>query len=380
MMKKILVFIDWYLPGYKAGGPVRSMANMIACLKENYQFHVVCLNTDYLEKTPYPEIRTGEWNKLSENEFVCYIPENELSVKLVKKVIAEKDYELVYINGIYSFYFSILPLIYSKRLKIQKIVVAPRGMFSQQAFTAKKLKKKLFLAFARISGLYKNIVFHVTSKSEEIDILKLKPGNAGVILLPNLPPVAKTSIKENTGKQKGELKLVSIARISPEKNTLFALQVLKEKPYQGKIFLDLYGPVYDKPYWKKCLEVISAMPENISVVYKGTVINSQVEETLRNYHFLFLPSAGENFGHSILESFIAGVPVIISNLTPWKNLEEKGLGWDYELNKDLFASAIRKSLDMTEQSYRVLKISTTNFAAEITDMRALVDSYKSFFG
>jgi len=26
--KKILVFIDWYLPGYKAGGPVRSMANI----------------------------------------------------------------------------------------------------------------------------------------------------------------------------------------------------------------------------------------------------------------------------------------------------------------------------------------------------------------
>ena len=32
--KKLLVFTDWYLPAYKAGGPVRSIANIVAHLKD----------------------------------------------------------------------------------------------------------------------------------------------------------------------------------------------------------------------------------------------------------------------------------------------------------------------------------------------------------
>ncbi|CAN5434615.1 hypothetical protein BH10BAC1_BH10BAC1_14720 [soil metagenome] len=28
--KKVLIFIDWYLPGYKAGGPRQSVANLVA--------------------------------------------------------------------------------------------------------------------------------------------------------------------------------------------------------------------------------------------------------------------------------------------------------------------------------------------------------------
>ena len=36
---------------------------------------------------------------------------------------------------------------------------------------------------------------------------------------------------------------------------------------------------------------------------------------------MFLPSKGENFGHIIMESLAASTPVIISDLTPWKDLE-----------------------------------------------------------
>ena len=39
--KKILVAIDWYLPGYKAGGPIRSCASIINCLKDDFDFAVL---------------------------------------------------------------------------------------------------------------------------------------------------------------------------------------------------------------------------------------------------------------------------------------------------------------------------------------------------
>jgi glycosyltransferase involved in cell wall biosynthesis len=39
-----------------------------------------------------------------------------------------------------------------------------------------------------------------------------------------------------------------------------------------------------------------------------------------------MPTLNENFGHSILESFCAGCPVIISDQTPWNGLQAIKVG------------------------------------------------------
>ncbi len=61
--KKILVFIDWFLPGYKAGGPIRSVAHIVSQLSGNYKFFIVTRNTDYLESEPYKSIKSNQINK-----------------------------------------------------------------------------------------------------------------------------------------------------------------------------------------------------------------------------------------------------------------------------------------------------------------------------
>jgi glycosyltransferase involved in cell wall biosynthesis len=378
-MKKILVFIDWYLPGYKAGGPIRSMANMISNLKEEYCFYVVCRNTDYLEVEPYKNIKSGEWNQLSDNEYVYYKENNLLSSKSIKKIISSGNFDLIYINGVYSYYFSILPLFLSKKLGFEKIIVAPRGMLSNQAFSSKKLKKTIFIQLVKLFGLFKNIIFHVTSPTEEKDIklLNLKPKNIWQIA--NLSPAILKNQASEIEKKSGELKLVSIARVSPEKNTLFALECLSHQ-FHGKIYFSIYGSIYNKEYWKQCLETISRLPENIEVVYKGEINNNEVISILQENHFLFLPSKGENFGHSILESFIAGRPVIISNKTPWLNLHDKKLGWDIELNSELFAQAIQEAIMFNNQEYQLIAESCKEYAIKLTDNSKLKESYKKLFG
>ena len=50
--KKILVFIDWFLPGTNSGGPVRSVSNMIEHLGGDYEFLVVTRDTDYCANKP----------------------------------------------------------------------------------------------------------------------------------------------------------------------------------------------------------------------------------------------------------------------------------------------------------------------------------------
>ncbi len=158
---------------------------------------------------------------------------------------------------------------------------------------------------------------------------------------------ALLSVK-NIKKEKGKLKLVSLARISPEKNTLFAIEKLLDlHGIKGDIVFDLYGQIYDDSYWKECKEKINQLPSNVTVNYKGLVDSDLVGETIHNYHALFMPSRGENFGHVILESFMSGRPVVISDQTPWRGLESERCGWDLALRTD-YKSAPTEDLSLVE--------------------------------
>lgn len=329
--KKILIFIDWFLPGYKAGGPVRSMANMVDYLQEDYDFYIITRNTDYTESISYTTVQSNCWEHYSENVKVYYADQYHQNKKIYRQLMEEVKPDIAYINGVYSWKFSILPLIVAKKVKLKKVIVAARGMLAGSAIDVKGGKKKLFLKAARMAGLYKNAVFHATNTKEEEDIKKVLGQRLKVKVADNLPKQQLPDYRPLL-KEKGELKLVSLARIAPEKNTLFALERLAElKDFDGNIQFDLYGQIYSEDYWQQCQAIITQLPHNITVSYKGTVDAELVGTTIQNYHALFMPTRGENFGHVILESLSAGRPVLISDQTPWRDLEVDKCGWDLNL-------------------------------------------------
>lgn len=334
--KKILIFIDWFLPGYKAGGPVRSMANMVEYLKDEYEFYIVTRNTDYTETTPYQGINPNVWTDFSEHVKVFYTTQEYQCLAAFKKILQADAFDVVYINGIYSWKFSIMPLIAVRRFTGPKIV-ASRGMLAQSAIDVKGAKKKLFLKLVKLLNLYKGVVFHVTNNKEKEDVIRVLGPDLKVQVADNLPQ-KQLPQEKNIAKVKGELKLLSLARISPEKNTLFAIQQLVNLgQVQGEIVFDLYGQVYDTAYWEACRKVIKSLPENIKVSYKGLVAADRVGEMIQHYHALFLPSRGENFGHVILESLMSGRPVLISDQTPWRGLAKEQCGWDLALDSNQLA-------------------------------------------
>src|SRR5690554_3361323 len=77
-----------------------------------------------------------------------------------------------------------------------------------------------------------------------------------------------------------------------------------------------------------------------------------IPDLLKDYHAVFLPSRGEKFGHVILESFMAGRPVVIGDQTPWRNLAEKQAGWDVPLaDQAAFAEALTRLAAMAQDEY-----------------------------
>jgi glycosyltransferase involved in cell wall biosynthesis len=241
---KVLVFIDWFLPGYKAGGPIRSCVNMMNHL-DDHNFYVVCGDRDYMDTKEYEGITFDKWNELSPNINVKYLSLEKQTKETYKDIIEEGQYDHIYINGIYSKRFSILPLQVARKHSYP-ITVSVRGMLKDSAIAVKKIKKTLFLRYARYTGLYKNVTFHVTNNLEKIDVEKRISKNVLTIVAPNLPKKVVFQGNVPPKKSVGSLRILSLARIAPEKNLLFALQTLSNIDPDIKVDFDIYGSKYDR--------------------------------------------------------------------------------------------------------------------------------------
>jgi glycosyltransferase involved in cell wall biosynthesis len=373
---KVLVFIDWYLPGYKAGGPVRSLANLVDHLRDRIDFHIVTRNTDYTEEVPYPGIEADRWTTLPGGERVWYASVAGMRRSAWKKLLAEQRWDALYINGLYSWWFNILPLWLSLRGPVRR-VVAVRGMLAGGALRQGSLKKLLFLSLARMLDLYTGVRFQATNAEEERDIRLHISRQAEVRVVPNLPRKAIAATARIT-KEVGRVRLVSVARIAAEKNTLLAIESLRN--VTGHVHFGLYGPVYDAAYWAQCQAAVAQLPERVEVTHHGTVAPEEVPAVLAGHHALFMPSAGENFGHTMLESLTAGRPLLISDRTPWRDLERQHAGWDLPLDRlEGFTQVVDRLCAMDQAAYDGWAKGASGLGARyLADATPIEDSLKLF--
>jgi len=174
------------------------------------------------------------------------------------------------------------------------------------------------------------------------------------------------------------LRLIFLSRISPMKNLEYALSILAK--ISIKIEFDIYGPIEDIIYWEKCQNIICNLPENINARYLGEVKHEFVRDTIGSYDLFFLPTAGENFGHVIFESLSAGTPVLISDTTPWRNLQESGVGWDIALsNKMEFINIIEQLSSYDKATYFLLRQNAIAYANTRINDSDVIKANKDLF-
>jgi len=344
MTSSVCLTIDWYLPGTNSGGPVRSVANLVAAMP-NTHFYIITRNTDYCSTAPYAGIQPNTWIQVATNVRVCYLAKSQITKKNIQSLILASGAHTLYISGVYSKAFSQWPVSIGKALKL-KTVVAARGMLSPHALVVKLLKKYLFLSLMRWLNAYGHVHFHATSEQEATDIKKVLGTNTNVKVVSNLGRNEETKPRP-IAKAPQSLKLVSIGRIAPEKGTLQGLKALQD--VAGEVTFDLFGMAYNATYWQECQQVIAGLPPNIEVRYHGPCPSEEVAEKIAAAHALLLPSEGENYGHAIVESLAQGRPVLISKHTPWQNLAAQKAGWDVKATE--LPSAIQSLIDMDQQSY-----------------------------
>lgn len=374
---KILIFIRNYLPGFRSGGPVRSVSNIVKALSSEYEFYVVCLNRDHGVSEPYPNLVRDQWIELGKTQ-VYYAADNQLTFAFYRKIFRDLGPDFIYLNSLLDIDFSIKPFLVAGRGRKVPIILAPRGELSVGALGLKAFRKGIFIALAKAFKLYKYVAWHASSIGEQERILSIfSPAASQIFHASNLPTISNDHLSKRE-KRTGALRIVLAARISLMKNTHAAIRIAGK--LQGDVELDLWGPLEDAEYWKKCQEQIRLCPPNVKVQYRGEATHEKLQILLHEYDVFLLPTLGENFGHSIIEAMSMGIPVVISNRTPWKNLKDAGVGADLPIeNEAAFIKQLEDYLDMDETRFDMVRNSCRQYVTTWAIESINLDSYRNMF-
>ena len=380
-LKVVYIFTDWYYPGFKAGGPIQSVYNLANLLSKNVRVKVVTRNTDYGTKQEYSEVSANTWVTISNNHEVIYLSKDNISIKTFKQIIKDGKGNYIIINGIFSFWFSILPLFLANLNQYIKIFVSVRGMLHKSAMSIKPVKKLMFLAFSRGFDLYKKTIFLASSEFEKDEIVKFFP-KSEIEIVPNIPisPIDTNEIWNKKWRSSDNcLRLLFLGRISPEKNPITLIKALKNLTFQ--IHVHFVGSCIDNSYKQLFDKEISELPSHIHYKWTEEIPHHKLNQVFFETDLMVMPSLGENFGHSIFESFAHAIPVIIGNNTPWKNIREQLAGIEVNpTNVDELTKAIEFFDTLNIDVYNQWKIGSHNLALKYFNDNNFEEQYFKVLG
>jgi glycosyltransferase involved in cell wall biosynthesis len=364
----VLITIPWFAPAFRAGGPIQSIVNLVNEFENVFEFKIYCSNKDLNNEVL--DVIPNKWIKYNNHAEVFYC--SNPTYASLKNCIAEVKPAFIYVNGIFSIPFNFYTLFFYSRAKT---IVATRGMLHAGALAQKSFKKNIYLNFLKLLGLRKKVSFHATDEAEKKFIQSKFGINSKVIVANNLARnfYSLKPIPKNVN----ELKLITIALISPMKNYLLVLKALKA--ITANISYAIYGPIKDTNYWEQCLGVIKTLPENITVNYFGEIKSENVSQVLDTAHVFIMPSESENFGHAIAEALSASKPVITSHNTPWNNLAINNAGINVDRNKLTITNAIQFYASMSNIDYELHANSAQNFVKNKAQSEIAKSAYKEMF-
>jgi glycosyltransferase involved in cell wall biosynthesis len=361
----ILTLIAHYIPAYKAGGPLRTLEHMVEQLGDPFSFRIVTRDRDWGDPDALPGVVAGEWVVVGKGAAI-YLAPAQLGPLGVRRVLAATPHQVLYLNSLFDPRLTIVPLLL-RRLGLvpwRPVVLAPRGELHPGALgtggwnrllprslarrlpTARRVKKMGYLWLSRALGLYREVTWQASNETEAAEIRAHLGQGQRVVVAPDLVArAAGHGLAPRPPKQPGRLRVVYLSRVDAKKNLRLAIRLLGQ--LRGAVELDIYGPITDEPYWAECTAELARLPPGVRAAYHGAVAHDQVAEVFAAHDLFFFPTQGENFGHVVLESLMAGCPVLLSDRTPWRGLEARGVGWDLPLHDEAaIVAALQRCVDM----------------------------------
>jgi glycosyltransferase involved in cell wall biosynthesis len=320
--RRVLVTCGTFEPGFRGGGPVRSVAHIVDTASDRIDVVLITSDRDAGGTEPYPGL-TGQWCPRGRARiFYLNVRAPRQWLRLGRDLRAV-PFDLLYVNSFLSPLFTVLPIL-AVRLRLLRcgaLLIAPRGELSAGARSLKATKKRIFL---RCWGRFlagAAVRWHASSEREAGEIRAVYP-RAAVDVRANQVRLPRQPAPPTAGGPTA--RLIFVGRISPIKNVHRTIEALRL--VNTSVEFDIYGPVVDRAYWSRCRSMIELLPARVQVRYRGELAPEQVRAAFAGYDAFVFPTGGENFGHVIAESLSVSCPVVCSAETPWSDVLTAGGG------------------------------------------------------
>jgi glycosyltransferase involved in cell wall biosynthesis len=366
--KKIMIFCDYYLPGYKSGGGTWTIVHLVERFSDRYDFFIVTRNYDgKTDKRPYTTIKTDDWNKVGEAQ-VFYFSAKNFNQIAFAALVNEVNPDTFFLNSFFS--TPVVKFLSARRKKLfpdVPLVLAPCGELSKASLAVRGLKKKLFLRYAKTVGLYKNIIWKATTEIEKREITTVMGNDIELMIASDLAPksiLPDYDPSDKPKKEKGAVSFAFVLRLVRVKNVEFFLKRLQQIK-KGDITFDLIGPLEDEEYWQEIRPLLDEMPPNVTVNVTEALPHAEALRRVCSTHFFVSPTLSENFGYVFLEATAAGSPLLISDRTSWNDIEDNNAGWIVPLAEPgEWVEKIHYCLEMEDPEYREMSREARKYSVE----------------
>jgi glycosyltransferase involved in cell wall biosynthesis len=326
---RVLLLSPYFLPAEQGGGSVRAVQALTAALKDEFDFTVLARDHDLRSPTTYPEAARDAARRATGLD-LRYLARGQAGRQVLHATLAE-PFDLIYLQSLMAPDLALLPLLWARRrgTNAPPLLIAPRGELMPGALAQRPLAKRLYLALLRGLGLLARAQWHATQVEEAAAIERAVGARAHIA--PDLPPpLADFPAPALTAHAPGPLRVLFLSRIDPVKNLGFAIDVLAR--VSRPVEFSIAGPIGNAAVWADCQARLQALPAHIQVRTLGPQSPDAVPPLLATQDLLFLPSLSENHGYVVQEALLCGCAVLLSDRTPWRQLQAAGVGADLPLN------------------------------------------------
>jgi glycosyltransferase involved in cell wall biosynthesis len=378
-MRICLVSSSFY-PATFYGGPISATWDLSKKLAEKgIEVYVSTTNANGSKKL---DVECNKYLKKEENLFVKYYNEqiiNKFSLSFLFGIWSDiKKSDIVYIQ--YLFHYSVLFSLLFSVIQKKKILVCPRGSFSVFTLNNKLPFIKLLWLNFFIQPMVNKIIWQASSYLEEMDILNKFP-NADVEIIND--GIDYESFQNSLTVSRKELlnKFTEIT-CNDVSNIFFSMGRLhKIKGFD--VLIDAFNLFLEKDKYAKLIiaggddgvgeqlkNQIKKLNLSSSVFLIGAVNFENKKLLLNNCDYFTLASEFESFGIVIAEALSCGKPVVVSNKTPWKDIQINNCGILADNEKNSFNDAFSKIINEKYESSLI-----KNYVKKNYDWVFIVDKF-----
>ena len=255
--------------------------------------------------------------------------------------------------------------VFASRFKIPRIV-SPHGMLATEAIQHRSLKKIMAWRLYAKWCFRQSAIVHAASDREIEGLEKFRPNQTERIAIGIMPYADQAALVSRFR----EPVIAFLGRVHPIKG-IHELLSAWSTVAASNWSLEIAG--FDEQQFFTSTK----LPERVK--YRGPLNHEQKYELLSRASVLAFPSHSENFGLTVSEALYSGTPVIASQNTPWKVLDDRNLGWWIPLSISDLTKSLQRATEMNYDQLRTMGVAASKFAKAELLWPNLMDKYYAMY-